>query len=179
MIDPRSRPLAERIEHYTSTAAVSIPMPSTGTVRAIHVAPEQGAPTERVDRVRAVAGCGLEGDRYYRADGTFADREGSDVTLIESEALAGVERDYEIDLEPGVHRRNITTEGIALNHLVDVQFRIGEVVCEGVERCEPCSSLESHLAENGIREALVHRGGLRARILEGATVATGDRVERI
>ncbi|WP_226039221.1 MOSC domain-containing protein [Natrinema sp. DC36] len=154
-------------------------MSSTGTVRAIHVAPEQGAPTERVDRVRAVAGCGLEGDRYYSADGTFADREGSDVTLIEAEALSAVERDYEIDLESGVHRRNLTTEGIALNHLVDVRFRIGEVICKGVELCEPCSFLESHLAKNGIREALVHRGGLRARVLESGTVTTGDRVERI
>lgn len=154
-------------------------MSSTGTVRAIHVAPEQGAPTKRVDRVRAVAGCGLEGDRYYRADGTFADREGSDVTLIEGEALTAVERDYEIDLEPGVHRRNITTDGIALNHLVDVRFRIGEVVCQGVELCEPCSSLESHLAENGIREALVHRGGLRARILESGVVTADGRIERI
>ncbi|WP_222917093.1 MOSC domain-containing protein [Natrinema sp. SYSU A 869] len=154
-------------------------MSSTGTVRAIHVAPEQGAPTERVDRVRAAAECGLEGDRYYSADGTFADREGSDVTLIEGEALAAVERDYDIDFEPGVHRRNLTTTGIALNHLVDDRFRIGEVVCKGIEHCEPCSYLERHLEAQGIREALVHRGGLRARLLEGGVVTSGDRIERI
>ncbi|ELY67997.1 MOSC domain-containing protein [Natrinema versiforme] len=150
-----------------------------GTVRAIHVAPTQGAPMERVDRVEAVAGRGLEGDRYFASEGTFADREGCDLTLIESEALEAVERDYDISLEPGVHRRNLTTEGVALNRLVGEQFRIGAVVCEGTELCEPCSYLESHLKKQGVREALVHRGGLRARILEGGAVTDGTPVERL
>lgn len=168
-------------------------MTSTGRIRAIHVASEQGAPTERVDSVRAFAGRGLEGDRYCiheagaengtdddrAATGTFVDRDGSDLTLIEREALEAVERDYDIALEPGVHRRNLTTEGVALNHLDGSRFRIGEVVCEGVELCEPCSYLERHLAENGVREALVHRGGLRARILEGGVVTVGDRIEPV
>lgn len=149
----------------------------TGTVRAIHVAPARGAPMERVGRVEAVAGRGLEGDRYYATEGTFADREGSDLTLIEAEALEAAERDYDVSLEPGVHRRNVTTEGVALNHLVDARFRVGDVVCEGIERCEPCSYLEAHLEKEGVREALVHRGGLRARILDGGTVATGDELE--
>ena len=154
-------------------------MTVTGTVSAIHVAPDQGAPMEGIKRVTAVAGRGLERDRYYATGGTFADREGSDLTLIEAEALAAVERDYEIDLTPGVHRRNLTTEGVALNHLVDERFHVGEVVCEGIELCEPCSYLERHLAKQGIREALVHRGGLRARILEGGDVTVGDGIERL
>ncbi len=149
----------------------------TGTIRAIHVAPAQGAPMERVDRVEAIAERGLEGDRYYATEGTFADREGSDLTLIEAEALEAVERDYDVSLEPGVHRRNITTADVALNHLVDARFRIGEAVCEGIELCEPCSYLESHLERQGVREALVHRGGLRARIVEGGVVCVGDGLE--
>lgn len=162
-------------------------MAPTGRLRRIHVAPEQGATAEPVETVRALAGRGLEGDRYCLSEaetgpevesaGTFADRDGSDLTLIEREALAALERDYDIELEPGVHRRNLTTEGIALNHLDGARFRIGDVVCEGVELCEPCSYLERHLAEEGVREALVHRGGLRARILEGGVLRMGDRLE--
>lgn len=164
-------------------------MTDTGRIRAIHVATEQGAPPRARDRVRAFAGRGLEEDRYCLPDaeaeptggesaaGTFADREGSDLTLIEHEALEAVARDYDIELEPGVHRRNLTTEGVALNHLDGTRFRIGDVVCEGVELCEPCSYLERHLAEAGVREALVHRGGLRARILEGGVLTVGDRFE--
>ncbi|RQG93459.1 MOSC domain-containing protein [Natrarchaeobius chitinivorans] len=150
-----------------------------GTVHAIHVAPEQGAPMNATDSVEAVAGRGLEGDRYYHDGGTFGSREGSDLTLIEREALTAVERDYDVDLEPGVHRRNVTTTGIALNHLADARFRIGDVRCEGIELCEPCSYLEGHLETEGVREALVHRGGLRARILEGGTISDGDPVERL
>ncbi|ELZ08992.1 MOSC domain-containing protein [Natrialba aegyptia] len=148
-----------------------------GRIHAIHIAPEQGAPMERVDRVMAVADRGLEGDRYYRAEGTFDAREGSDLTLIERETLAAVEREYDIELEPGVHRRNVTTTGVPLNHLVGSRFRVGDAICEGTELCEPCSYLERHLDEAGIREALVHRGGLRARILEGESIAETDRIE--
>ncbi|ELY99918.1 MOSC domain-containing protein [Natrialba chahannaoensis JCM 10990] len=148
----------------------------TGRIHAIHIAPEQGAPLESVERVEAVAGRGLAGDRYYTAEGTFENCEGSDLTLIERETLAAVEQDYDIDLEPGVHRRNVTTADVALNHLVGNRFRVGNAVCEGIELCEPCSYLERHLEREGVRDALVHRGGLRARILESATLETGDQI---
>ncbi|NUC70753.1 MOSC domain-containing protein [Haloterrigena sp. SYSU A558-1] len=148
-----------------------------GSVRSIRVASERGAPTDRVEEATAVAGRGLEGDRYFDTEGTFADREGSDITFIEREALEAVERDYDIALEPGVHRRNVTTEGVALNHLDGERFRVGDLVCEGTELCEPCAYLERHLEERGVREALVHRGGLRARILEGGVLRPGDDVE--
>ncbi|WP_254823582.1 MOSC domain-containing protein [Haloglomus halophilum] len=151
-------------------------MTSDGIVRAIHVAPESGAPVESRDAVMAAADAGLRGDRYFDETGTFASREGSDLTLIEREALDAVEADYDIALEPGIHRRNVTTEGIALNHLVGERFRVGDAVCVGVELCEPCSYLERHLEREGVREALVHRGGLRARIVTGGTVAVGDAV---
>ncbi len=151
----------------------------SGRVVAIHVAPEQSAPVEERDWVYAVAGRGLEGDRYFDDEGTFRERDGSDLTLIEREALDGVEREYGIALEPGVHRRNITTRGVALNHLVGDRFRVGRALCEGVELCEPCSYLERHLETEGVREALVHRGGLRARVLEGGRVEPEDAVTRL
>ncbi len=137
-----------------------------------------------VDSVRAIAGRGLDGDRYCRSDreataeaGTFVDRDGSDLTLIESETLTAIEREYGLSLDPGAHRRNVTTAGVALNHLVGDRFRVGEAVCEGTELCEPCAALEAHLEQAGVREALVHRGGLRARILEGGRIRTGDPIE--
>lgn len=147
-----------------------------GRVRAVHVAPEQGAEPEPVEQAEAVADAGLRGDRYFDAEGTFANRDGGDLTLIESEALAAVERDYGIELAPGVHRRNVTTEGVRLNHFVDRRFRVGDAVCLGTELCEPCSYLERHLAKQGVQEALVHRGGLRCRIVDGGSIGVGDPV---
>ena len=147
-----------------------------GRVRAVHVAPTSGAPVERREPVAAVADRGLEGDRYFRDQGTF---EGSDLTLVERETLRGVARDYDIAIEPGAHRRNVTTEGVALNHLVGERFRVGSAVCVGERLCEPCSYLERLLEQRGVREALVHRGGLRARIVESGDVGIGDRIEPI
>jgi MOSC domain-containing protein YiiM len=147
-----------------------------GRVHRIHVAPERGSTPEPRDAVEAVADAGLRGDRYFRDGGTFQDRSGSDLTLIAAEALAAVARDYDVDIDPGVHRRNVTTEGIALNHLVGERFRVGAAVCVGTDLCEPCSYLERHLEAQGVREALVHRGGLRCHILEGGRIAVGDGI---
>ncbi len=131
------------------------------------------------ERVEAVAGRGLRGDRYFEATGTYSDSARDtprDVTLIEAETLDAVRRDYDIELAPGEHRRNVTTRGVALNHLVGARFRVDGAVCEGVELCAPCSYLERLLEREGVHDALVHRGGLRARIVQSGTVAVGGHV---
>ncbi|WP_136715254.1 MOSC domain-containing protein [Halorientalis salina] len=152
-------------------------MTQTGTVTSIHIAQTTGAQPEPVDSVRAVAGRGLDGDRYYHEEGTFGDRDGCAVTFIESEALAAAEREYDVSLSPGAHRRNVTTRGVALNHLVGERFRVGDAVCLGTELCEPCSYLERHLEQAGVQDALVHRGGLRARIVESGDIREKSSIE--
>jgi hypothetical protein len=152
----------------------------TGRIEAIHVAPESGAPMEGRDRVEAVSGRGLRGDRYFLGRGTYSQsaRDVSrELSLIEGETLDAVERDYGIPVGPDEHRRNLTTGGVGLNRLVGVRFRVGDAVCEGVELCEPCSYLES-LTEEGVTAALVHRGGLRADIVEGGTIRFRDEITR-
>ena len=151
----------------------------SGRIRSIHIASEQGAEPKAVKAVEAVADAGLRDDRYFSDGGTFAERPGGGLTLIESEALAAVERDDGIELEPGTHRRNITTEGVRLNHLVNRRFRVGKATCLGIELCEPCSYLEQHLGTPGVREALVHRGGLRCRIVATGRIHAGDTIEPI
>lgn len=151
-----------------------------GTVEHIHTASEAGGTPEPHDAVEAVAGKGLKGDRYFEDAGTFSTPDEErirDVTLIEAEALDAVETDYDIELEPGIHRRNVTVRGVALNHLVGERFRVGDVVLEGYELCEPCSYLEQKLEREGVRNALVHRGGLRCAVIEGGEIAVGDAVE--
>lgn len=154
-------------------------MNGPGTVAAIHVAHEAEADMQAVESVEAVANQGLRGDRYFTETGSFSDGEssGRDLTLIEAEAIEAVEREADIDLDFSDHRRNVTTRGVALNHLVGERFRVGEIVCQGVMLCEPCSHLQS-LTEEGVLEALIHRGGLRADIVEGGTIRAGDEVER-
>lgn len=154
-----------------------------GTVEAIHVAPEGGAEMQPKETAEAIANRGLRGDRYFDRTGTWNGEQGRDLppedralTLFEAEALEIVERDEGIELEPADHRRNVTTRNVAVDHLLDERFRIGEAVCEGIEICEPCEYLQS-LTEDGVLPALVHRGGLNVRIVESGTIEVGDDIE--
>jgi MOSC domain-containing protein YiiM len=130
-----------------------------------------------VGNAQVVVGRGLEGDRYYSKLGTYSNQPGSgrDVTLIEIEAIDGLKRDYEVQLDPGQSRRNIVTRGIALNHLVEQEFRIGDVVLRGTRLCEPCAHMEK-LTVKGAMRGLIHRGGLRAEIVKGGTIKVGDSI---
>jgi MOSC domain-containing protein YiiM len=148
----------------------------TGRIDAIHIAPAEGQPLERLDAVRAIAGVGLEGDRYAAAAGHYSadGKNGRYVTLIESEVLADLAT-AGMGLPPGASRRNLTTSGIRLNSLVGHRFRVGEVELIGVRLCEPCTYLEG-LVGLPVLKPLVHRGGLRADIVIGGEIRVGDTI---
>jgi len=150
----------------------------TGTVVSIFIAPSAAEPIQSVGQVRVVAGKGLEGDRYFEGRGTWSTHPGSgrEVTLIESETLDALVGEGGPHFEPGSHRRNVVTRGVPLNHLVGHDFRIGEVVFRGMRLCEPCEHLEK-LNQPGIKMAILHRGGLRADIVQEGTIRVGDAIE--
>jgi len=145
----------------------------SGHVEAIFVASQPGELPGPVERVRAYAGRGLEGNRYFWEDGDAPPGRG--VTLIAAEAMDAVALEGNISIEPAATRRNVLTRGIDVNQLVGKRFRIGDVECEGVELCEPCAHLES-MTEPGVIKALVHRGGLNADILSDGEINLGDPV---
>lgn len=147
-----------------------------GTVERIHIAHEQGAPVTPIDTAVAVPQRGLRGDRYFRGSGTFSDRQGCDITFIEAESLDALRQEHDIDLEPGCHRRNVTTREIDLVSLIGEPFQVGNAICVGVERCQPCAYLEQHLDQPGLRSALAYRGGLRATIVNGGTILVNDEI---
>lgn len=128
-----------------------------------------------------VAERGLRGDRYVEEAGTYSGQGGGgrDLTLVEAEAVDAIAREADVHLGPGEHRRNVTTAGVALDHLVGERLRVGDAVCRGVRLCEPCAHLRSLVGRADVLPALVHRGGLRADVIEGGTVVVGDPVHRI
>jgi MOSC domain-containing protein YiiM len=150
----------------------------SGEVVSIHIAPKAEAPMQSVDEVRAEPGLGLTGDRYHAHTGTYSETPGTgrDVTFIASEQIELVAQEYGIELAPGESRRNITTRGVDLNVLVDREFRVGEVTLRGMRLCEPCEYLQGHTGKDGLTKALVHRGGLRADIVNGGTIRVGDKI---
>lgn len=149
----------------------------TGEVASIYIADRAEAPMRSVDRVRAVPGKGLEGDRYFEASGTYSSSPGPgrEVTLIESEAIEAMARDNGITIPTGAARRNVITRGAPLNHLVGTEFDVGPVRLRGIRLCEPCSHLES-LTRKGLIAGLVHRGGLRAQVLTEGDIRVGDPI---
>jgi MOSC domain-containing protein YiiM len=143
-----------------------------GTLEAIYVAAEAGAPAQQLTAVRALAGRGLEGDRHTVGRGTFpSGPPGSALTLIAAEVCES----FDPWLEATEHRRNLVTRGIDLNALVGRAFTIGSLRCRGVRLCEPCTVVNGY-ARRPVLRALVHRGGLRADILEDGVIRVGDAV---
>ncbi len=148
-----------------------------GRLEAIFLGETKGQALRLVETAEAVPGQGLVGDRYFRQAGTFSkkgfpDRE---VTLIEIEAVEALRREHELTLDAGQARRNLVTRGVPLNHLIDTEFKVGEVVLRGIRLCEPCGHLES-LTVQGVQQGLCHRGGLRAQIIRGGILRAGDAV---
>jgi len=52
---------------------------------------------------------------------------------------------------------------------------VGELECEGEERCEPCNHLAKLVGTQVVLKGLLH-SGLRGRILKSGTVRVGDEV---
>lgn len=146
-----------------------------GRVLAIRVTPAEGQPTTAVERAHLLAHRGIEGDHHCLADRPEEPRNGRDVTLIEAEALSALQAEYGVPLTHAESRRNVLTEGVALNHLVGREFRIGAARLLGVRLCEPCNYMEK-LTRPGVRAGLVHRGGLRATVLVDGEIRPGDAV---
>jgi MOSC domain-containing protein YiiM len=102
------------------------------------------APMDALTEARLVAGVGIEGDRDATRLGTYSKKHHIDrqVTLIEVEVLEALARDRSIELAPHEHRRNLTTRGVPLGHIVGQYFRIGDCVLYGgrlnVPTIEPC-----------------------------------------
>ncbi|MCC6907899.1 MAG: hypothetical protein IT430_08180 [Phycisphaerales bacterium] len=155
---------------------------AAGRVEDLFITDRESAPMQSIAQVRAIAGQGLEGDRYGSKRGKFSGGENEPVepeqqiTLIEAEAIEGARHEYEIELAPIQARRNVLTRGVALNHLVGREFKVGnEVVLRGIRLCEPCGHLEK-LTREGVRKSLIHRGGLRAEIVRGGMIHRGDPI---
>lgn len=149
-----------------------------GAVVSIHVAADGGAPMRDAVEVRAVAGRGLEGDRYREGTGYYSDHPGPirEASLIEDETLETLERDHGMEVAPGETRRNVVTRGVPLNHLVGREFRVGEAVLEGVE---PCDHLVAVTDKRGLLPNLIHRGGLHARVAKSGRFRRGDTLEAV
>lgn len=156
---------------------------SSGQLLHIHIAPAASYEMEELDEATLIAGRGIEGDRYFLGTGTYSPKpDVREVTLFEAEVLEALAandpplQSGPIHLEPVDHRRNLTTRGVPLNHLVGKRFRVGDVVLRGGRLNFPCKYLEELLGKP-LFLPLYNRSGLNCTIEVGGVIRRGDRIE--
>ncbi|WP_205665182.1 MOSC domain-containing protein [Caldimonas tepidiphila] len=140
-----------------------------GRVAWIGLRPARREPVHPVEEALAVAGQGLEGDRYRtRSEGA------RQVTLVAAEHLAAIAAYLGLErLDPALLRRNVVTTGVNLLALKGRRFELGGALLEYSGECHPCSRMEETLGPGGYNAVRGH-GGITARVLRGGTVRVGD-----
>jgi MOSC domain-containing protein YiiM len=148
-----------------------------GVVRFLHKTPRAFLPMRSSPKVELIAGRGIEGDRYLigHEKGFYSHKpeEGRQITLFEMETLEALRRDHGIEMLPEEHRRNVTVEGVPLNHLVGRRFRLGETIVEATRLSTPCRHIEEIL-EKAVFDPMINRSGLNCKIIAGGTLRVGD-----
>ena len=95
-------------------------------------APKRHLPMEELFEVHAVTNDGFEGCAHARSG------QKRQVLLVDRETLEAM------DLQPGIIRENITTDGLNVNSLrIGQLLRIGEAQLEVSEVCHPCNLMEA------------------------------------
>lgn len=144
-----------------------------GVVELLLAAVAAGEPMELRAEVQVLPGVGIPGDRYATGSGHWSDPRWPDqeLTLVETELAE------ELSIDPILLRRNIVTRGVRLDDLIGKDFVLGSATLRGVRHCDPCRYLES-TSRPGLFDELRGRGGLRARVINGGTIAVGDHIHQ-
>ncbi len=153
-------------------------------IRAMYIAPTAGAPMIFKTEVRAIAGLGLEGDRYalqlgsWKAKGETTHKKKRNVTLIALEDIR-----YSNSLMLPNHRynssetrRNFVTYGTNLTFLLGKEFSIGRVRLLAIEPSDPCDRPDKLCGKRGFEAAFERRGGLNCEILTSGLIRLNDPI---
>lgn len=148
-------------------------VPGVGRVVWLGVRPDREVPMVAVEEVMAVAGRGLEGDRYVKGGNR-------QVTLVQAEHLPVIAALSGLEVTPARMRRNVVVAGINVHALGSgVRFAIGdEVILVGSGACAPCNKLDVLIGPGGFHAARGH-GGITAKIERGGVIRTGDEVRAL
>jgi MOSC domain-containing protein YiiM len=186
--DLRVLQMVEAFAHFAGSVATTIPGGATGwrgMVLHIHIAEAASYEMEELPEAHAVAGRGIEGDRYFTGKGTYSPKpDVREVTLFEQEVLDALARHDPplqggpIILRAGDHRRNLTVRGVPVNHLVGRRFRVGDTILRGGRLNFPCKYLDE-LTGLPLYLPLYNRSGLNCSIERGGIIRPGDAIALI
>jgi len=151
-------------------------MIETGKVVGLFTVDRMAGPMKKAERFSALAGRGIEGDRYFLGTGTYSKKPepGRQVTLIQSEVLESLKDKFNITVKPEECRRNVITRGIEINNLVGTEFFVGTVRLRAHRITQPCLYLEKLLGQPGLYKELWDNGGISCEILTDGVIKEGD-----
>ena len=133
----------------------------------------KGGSIKEMNSVDAIKGKGLLNDRKLKENN---DKK-SQLTLIEIENINYFNKISNTSIEPLKFRRNIITEGIELNKLINKEFLIGKVKLKGHDLCRPCRYLQELLGQKNLVKELILKGGLRCEILSSGKIFVNDIIK--
>lgn len=144
-----------------------------GIVKAICMSPVAGGHMQEVPWAVAVAGQGLEGDRYSAGEGSFNKGNQGSRQVTFMNAIFFENSGFEFKDS----RRNVFIEGIELMWLIGREFQIGAAQFRGIKYCDPCLR-PSKLAgkTTSFRDVFFDRGGLIAEVVETGVIRIDDEV---
>jgi len=126
-----------------------------------------------INEIEVLSQKGILGDRHFREHKNHKGQ----ITLIEKENIDYYNNKYKTKISYIDFRRNIITEGIELNSLIQKQIKIGDIKILPYELCRPCSHLEQMVNSKDIIKEFLKKGGLRCEVLVSGTVKIGDEIK--
>ena len=147
------------------------------TLHAIIIGEKAKEPLHYVQQVTAVAGKGLEGDRYFYKQGTFnkpqLSQDVREISILPYEALEECNTRLNSSLDFLDLRRNFIIKDFDPLLLENKVFTIGTARFRIVRTCPPCRYL-SRLLDKDMMTGLKYIGGYRAVIIQSGLLQVGD-----
>ena len=144
-----------------------------GQVVQIGIVNSKGDQIQKVDVVEAIKGKGLLNDRKFEEN----NQKERQITLIEIENINHFNKISKTNIPAIEFRRNIITENIKLNDLVDKEFFVGNIKLKAHDLCRPCKYLQEKLKQGNFIKEFLHTGGLRCEILSSGKIFIGDLIK--
>ena len=139
----------------------------------IGISKNKGGKMLSLTSIIAVEGKGLINDRKFKDNNDKMNQ----LTLIESENILFFNKMTNSNISQLDFRRNLVTENVKLNNLVNKEFFIGNIKVKAHDLCKPCKYLEKKLNQKNLLRELITKAGIRCEILTTGKIFVGDIIK--
>ncbi len=139
----------------------------------IGISKKKSEKINETNEVEILAGKGIVDDRHF----CDSNNNKGQITLIEKENIDYYNKKFKTLISYIDFRRNIVTEGIELNNLINKKIEIGTVKILPYELCRPCLHLEQMVNGKDIVKEFLRKGGLRCEVLTSGKIKIADKIK--